>query len=59
MGEMVKTSDAYCKGCKYSLVNIGGTDRYCCNYISITGHSRKCPIGLCDKHEPRKSKKRN
>ena len=55
--EKIETSLKLCKSCKYGLYNgtNGGVIR---DYISITKHSRKCPVGKCDKYQPSKRKKK-
>lgn len=54
---MIKTSLEVCKSCKYGLYN-GTNGGVICDYISITKHSRKCPVGKCDKYQPRKRKRK-
>lgn len=51
--EMIETSLQVCKSCKYGLYN-GTNGGVSCNYILKTLHSRKCPVGQCDKYEARK-----
>lgn len=57
--EKKKTSNEICRKCKYSfLCCIGkGTKRQmvACQYILITGRSRMCEIGCCDKFESKES----
>ena len=53
--EMIETSLKLCKSCKYGLYN-GTNGGAICDYISITKHSRKCPVGQCDKYEAKKRK---
>lgn len=40
-----------CKKCKYRGTFGYQGDLICCNYIVITGHSRRCPADQCDKYE--------
>ena len=54
MAEMEKTNARYCKRCKYACKH--SSEVICC-YILHTGHSRGCPIGMCDKFE-KKGRKR-
>ena len=54
---MIKTSLEVCKSCKYGLYN-GTNGGAICDYISITKHSRKCPVGKCDKYEAKKRKRK-
>lgn len=55
--EMIETSLKLCKSCEYGLYN-GTNGGVICDYISITKHSRKCPVGQCDKYQPRKKKRK-
>lgn len=63
MAEMVKTSYSYCRKCKYSAIHNankkgeeGTTQPTTCNYLLETKKRRGCPVGLCDKFEPRDEK---
>ena len=55
--EMIKTSLKVCRNCKYGLYN-GTNGGVSCNYILITLQSRNCPVGQCDKYQPRKRKRK-
>lgn len=55
--EMIETSLKLCKSCKYGLYN-GTNGGVICDYIGVTKHSRKCPVGKCDKYQPKKGKKK-
>lgn len=39
-------------------VNGGNNANVTCGYYTITGRHRNCEIGLCDKYQPRKKKKK-
>jgi hypothetical protein len=54
---MIKSSLEVCKSCKYGLYN-GTNGGVICDYISITNHSRKCPVGQCDKYEAKRRKRK-
>ena len=53
MDQMYKCSEVM-STCKYSKL-IGGVNRVC-DYICMTGKSRKCNPEECDKYEERKFK---
>lgn len=55
--EMIETSLQLCKSCKYGLYN-GTNGGVICDYIGVTKHSRKCPVGQCDKYEAKRRKKK-
>lgn len=54
--EMIKTSITVCKKCKFS--EWSNNSNVTCGYFSMTKKLRNCPIGLCDKYQPRKRKKK-
>ena len=54
---MIKTSLEVCKSCKYGLYN-GTNGGVIWDYIGVTKHSRKCPVGQCDKYEAKRRKKK-
>lgn len=64
MGKMKKVTQEDCRKCKYSMQTslkgierINGTSiRRICMYIVITNKRRGCPVGMCDKFEPRSKK---
>lgn len=53
--EMIETSLKLCKSCKYGLYN-GTNGGVSYSYILKTLHSRKCPVGQCDKYEAKRRK---
>ena len=56
MGEMHKTSPAYCGKCKYSYGG-GYFNTICDRYLVLgIGNRRGCPVGWCDKFEPKTKK---
>lgn len=55
MSEMKKTTIAYCKGCVYNMT-ISSTV-IACDYMHMTGQRRGCPVGYCDKKEPKTTRK--
>lgn len=57
MSEMVRTTPAMCKKCKYSLVNGQSKNDTTCAYIEFKKKSRGCPVGWCDKYERKGRKK--
>lgn len=54
MSEMLKTTPAMCKKCKYSLVNGQFKNDTTCAYIEYKRQSRGCPVGWCDKYEEKR-----
>lgn len=54
--EMVKTNIPYCIKCKYGRSNNVGRFDGCMYYLE-TGNDRGCPVGYCDKFEPRTNKR--
>lgn len=63
MAEMVQTSNSYCRKCKFSAIHNtnrksedGVTQQITCNYLLVTKNRRGCPVGYCDKFEPRDEK---
>ena len=55
--EMIKTTPKLCRKCKYSSINGQGCRDIACMYIEYTRQRRGCPVGMCDKYEPKKRKK--
>lgn len=53
--EMQRTSQQLCRSCRFSMPISGIA--YACDYLCMTKTRRNCPIGWCDKYEPRKRKK--
>lgn len=53
LSELKKTSIELCKKCKYSKYfgNRGISNKKYCDYLNMTGKSRACPVGYCDKFE--------
>lgn len=49
----VKCTNAIKKKCKYSKIFRGYMQQRYCDYICMTGESRKCSANLCDKYEPK------
>ncbi len=48
----MKINPDYCKKCKYLYGYYMGNGREpICAYIVMTGKSRGCPVGECDKYE--------
>lgn len=51
---MLKTNNELYKSCKYSYYGYTskgtGDSKYLCQYIVVTGKSRQCEIGYCDKY---------
>lgn len=60
MSEMIQTSKAICKSCKYS-VSLSSFDNglgVMCDYLNKKKEMRNCDIGECDKYEPKKRRKK-
>ena len=55
--KMVRTSKSSCRQCDF-VIDMGGKTRVGCNYILKTLHSRKCPVGQCDKYEAKRRKRK-
>ena len=55
--KMVKTSQAYCKKCKYSYTYGTNQVRFC-DYYTLTGKLRDCEVGFCDKFEKKTSRRK-
>jgi hypothetical protein len=53
---MRKTSEKMCRKCRYSGATSGGM--VMCEYMAIEYHSRGCPVGLCDKFDLRKKRRK-
>lgn len=51
--DMVKVTDKYCATCNYAPRKERPVSKCGCNYYLMTGKSRGCPIGWCDKKERR------
>lgn len=54
--QMVRTSRSFCRQCRFGM-DYGGRTAVYCNYLEMTGKLRDCPVGWCDKYQPRKRKK--
>lgn len=52
----VRTSQKMCRRCRYSTTISGNYN--VCYYISYTKKHRGCPVGWCDKYEPKRRKRR-
>lgn len=50
-----RTSKKYCKSCRFSAPTASNV---VCDYLCITKQRRNCPVGWCDKKEPRKRVKK-
>ena len=50
-----KTNARLCQRCRYK-VELSGSTPYC-DYLHKTGERRNCPVGWCDKYEPRNKRK--
>lgn len=60
MGEMIKTTRAICKSCKYGMtisMTINGKQIYACDYLSRAKKRRNCEVGECDKYESKRKGK--
>ena len=56
MAEMRKTTREFCQKCKYSISNgatTGSKYSVTCGYFEKTEKRRGCPVGWCDKFEPK------
>ena len=51
--KMVKTTKSYCQKCEYCFGGQSDTALISCDYLLKTGKRRNCPVGKCDKFEPR------
>lgn len=58
MSEMVRTTPAMCKRCKYSLVNGQSRMDTTCAYIEFKRKRRGCPVGWYDKYEEKRKGKK-
>lgn len=54
---MIKTTAKLCRKCRYSSINGQGCKDVACMYIEYTKKRRGCPVGMCDKYEPKKREK--
>lgn len=58
--DMKQITQDDCKHCRYGTFMSGAGfnfgDSWACYYIAITGHSRECPNGWCNKYEKRTKK---
>jgi predicted metal-binding protein len=54
--EMIKTTIHVCKKCRFS--EWSNNSNVTCGYFSMTKKLRNCPIGLCDKYEQRRKKRK-
>ena len=55
---MEKTTKAMCRKCTHCWSQAAGEYSVMCHYVLDTGKRRNCPIGYCDKFEPKKRKRR-
>lgn len=56
MAEMQKTNKELCRGCIYSIIISGS--RYACDYMDKAKQRRNCPVGWCNKYEPKIKKRK-
>lgn len=55
--KMIQTTGKICQKCKYILTNGHSGKDMTCMYLEITGKRRGCPVGWCDKYEPKKKRR--
>ena len=51
--DMIQVDKKKCRSCIHSWKNYASSEM-ACQYVVNTGHSRECPVGWCNKFEPRK-----